>query len=169
MLVVPNKLQGSFSGLRLRRLNTTSRGIPWRASRQQAGAGRQLELQKLQELNNFYLKIFWSQSNEKFCVERNFCNQRTIARYHPIRHHLAAEQKVKTMRPYSYSVIGITWAINFQFFAAGWRQIMRSVHVYISDGCVLSSSSVTEIIRGVISCYHVCLNYFTHTGIIVYV
>ena len=130
-------------------------------SEQAAGRSRQAtRAAKLQELNNFYLKIFCSQSKEKFCVERNFCNQRTIARYHPIRHHLAAEQKVKTMRPYSYSVIGITWAINFQFFAAGWRRIMRSVHVYISDGCVLGSSSVTEIIRGVII---LCLGYFTLT------
>ena len=71
MLVVPNKLQGSFSGLRLRRLNTTSRGIPWRASRQQAGVGRQLELQKLQELNNFYLKIF-SQSKRSFVSREIF-------------------------------------------------------------------------------------------------
>ena len=31
-----------------------------------------------------------------------------------------------------------------------WRRIMSSVHAYIFDGCVLSSSSVTEIIRGVI-------------------
>ena len=70
MLVVPNKLQGSFSGLRLRRLNTTGRGIPWRASRQQAGVGTQLELQKLQELNNFYLKIFSHKAKEVLCREK---------------------------------------------------------------------------------------------------
>ena len=137
-------------------------------SEQAAGRSRQRQLgaAKVTRIKQLLSKnILQSKSNEKFCVERNFCNQRTIARYHPIRHHLAAEQKVKTMRPYSYSVIGITWAINFQFFAAGWRRIMRSVHVYISDGCVLSSSSVTEIIRGVII---FALSYFTHTGIIVY-
>ena len=77
-------------------------------SEQAAGRSRQAtRAAKVTRIKQLLSKNIQS-NQKKFCVERNFCNQRTIAWYHPIRHRLAAEQKVKTMRPYSYSVIGIT-------------------------------------------------------------
>ena len=106
MLVVPNKLQGSFSGLRLRRLNTTEQGHSMESEQAAGRSGQATRAAKVTRIKQLLSKNI--QSKVKFCVERNFCNQRTFARYLPIRHHLVAEQKVKTMRPYSYSVIGIT-------------------------------------------------------------
>ena len=70
MLVVPNKLQGSFSGLRLRRLNTTEQGHSMESEQAAGRGGQATRAAKVTRIKQLLSKNIQSKQSEVLCREK---------------------------------------------------------------------------------------------------